>query len=275
MGKTENKSRKGLKLFLALGGIVTAMLSPGGGQANERHFTYAYESGVLPKGGKELELWVSPRIGRRDFYSRFDLRAEFEVGLTDRLQTALYLNSRSITEEDGQGDSKTEFEFTGVSSEWKLKLFDPVADALGFALYGEITGSTDELEVEGKLIADKRIGPWLLAANLVAEQEWEFGPGETEREMAAEAALGLGYFLTLNLSIGIELRNHNAFSEGEDWEYSALFLGPVLSYAEEGWWAALSFMPQLPALKGAKPGDSRILDEQEKINARLLFAFHL
>lgn len=243
-------------------------------RANERHFTFTYESAVLPKGGREIELWMTPRIGREEFYSRFDLRGEFEVGLTHRLQTAFYLNGRSISKETATGDKQTEFEFTGVSSEWKYKLFDPVADVLGLALYGEITGSTDELELEGKFIADKRIGDVLFAANLVVENEWEFGPVGPERELVIEGVVGLSYFFTPTFSAGLELRNHNLFFEDDRWKHSALFLGPVFSYAETGWWVALTVLPQLPALKGSTPSDGRILDEHEKVNLRLLFGIH-
>src|SRR5262245_34530149 len=63
---------------------------------NERHFTYTYESAVLPAQAKEIEVWTTPRLGRDDYYARFDQRLEFEVGLTDRLQTSLYLNWNAI-----------------------------------------------------------------------------------------------------------------------------------------------------------------------------------
>src|SRR5438046_2417387 len=68
------------------------ILSPGVTQANERHFTYTYESAVLPAGVKEIEPWVTWRTGRTSFYSQFDYRTEFEAGLTDHLLAAVYLN---------------------------------------------------------------------------------------------------------------------------------------------------------------------------------------
>lgn len=268
-------ARTGRILAFGFALACTFLLPSHPANANERHFTFTYETAVLPVGAREIEIWVTPRIGREEFYSRFDVRTEFEVGLTDRLQTALYLNGKSVSQETADGGTETEFEFAGVSSEWKYKLLDPVADALGLALYGEVTGSTDELELEAKLITDKRVGNVLFAANLVAENEWGFGAGETGREFALEADLGLSYFLTTKLSFGLELRNHNEIPEGKGWEHSALFLGPVVSYAEESWWVALAVLPQLPALDGAEAGDRRILDEHEKINARLLFSIHL
>jgi hypothetical protein len=67
------------------------------------------------------------------------------------------------------------------------------------------------------------------------------------------------------------------FEHGE-FEAGALFAGPVLAYAAESWWVALTVMPQLPAMKqnGAYTGsDDRELLAHEKLNARLLFSFHL
>jgi hypothetical protein len=248
-------------------------LLPATADANERHFTYTYESAVLPVGAREIEIWTTSRTGKEDYFVAFDERLEFEVGLTDRLMTAFYLNWSAVTADvDPPGARQSATEFTGVSSEWKLKLMDPVAAAFGLALYGELTGGTDEAELEGKLIIDKQIGDLLLAGNLVLANEWELEPDETETEQEIEIDLAAAYFLRPGFSAGLELRNHNDFHG--DWEHSALFLGPVLGYGTETWWAALSILPQLPALK--KEGDgSRVLDDHEKLEARILFSFHL
>jgi hypothetical protein len=160
-----------------------------------------------------------------------------------------------------------------VSSEWKLKLSDPVADAVGLALYGELLGSTDQAEAEAKLIIDKQVGDLLLAGNLVLANEWEMEQEETETEQEIELDLAATYFLRPGLSAGLELRNHNEVIEGE-WENSALFLGPVMAYATDSWWAAITILPQLPALKNEGEG-ARDLVDHEKLEARILFSFHL
>lgn len=265
------QAKKYLFSILVLG---AAAALPGSALANERHFSFTYESAVLPAGAKELEVWTTPRVGRDQFYSRFDQRLEFEVGITDRLLTAFYLNASAITAEVAPGVRESTYEFEGVSSEWKYKLADPVANALGLALYGEVTGSTNEFELEAKLIADKKLGNLMLAGNLVLESELEFEAEETESEMVVELALGAAYFLSSHLSVGLELVNHNEFPEGS-FEHSALFAGPVIAYATESWWVTATVMPQLPALKGHEGGGSRVLDEHEKVMGRILFSFHL
>jgi hypothetical protein len=270
-GKKRNLARFSWKLLAAAS--ILALVGREAA-ATERHFVYTYESGVLNAGDTELEPWTTFRNGRTDFYNRFDNRLEFEAGLTNRLQTAWYLNFTGLAK-DVQDEREVEFEFKGVSWEWKYKLTDPVADSLGTALYFEASSGPGEAELEAKLIADKRVGNSLFAFNVVGEHEWEFEEGETEREIVLEFDAGFGYFLTPRLLAGIELRNHNEFPSGEGWEHSALFAGPVLSYAQKSWWMTLTIMPQLPALKGGGNDDSRILDEHEKINARIIFGFHL
>jgi hypothetical protein len=75
---------------LAAATLVGAALSaPLPVLANERHFTYTYESAVPPPGGRELELWSTFRNDRTGYYSRLDQRAEFEVGISDRLLSQL------------------------------------------------------------------------------------------------------------------------------------------------------------------------------------------
>jgi hypothetical protein len=264
--------RPALPASLLLAAVAAAPL--GSASANERHFTYTYESAVLPAGGRELELWTTPRIGRRDgFFARFDQRMELEVGVTDRLLTAFYLNFKSVTEEVADQELATSFEFGGVSSEWKLKLMDPVADAVGLGLYFEVTGSTNEFELEGKVILDKRIGNVLLAFDAVVEQEWELETAsETKSELVLEADLGAAYFVLPSLSIGLEIRQHTELVNGER-EHSALFAGPVIAYAQRDWWTAVTFMPQLGSF--GEGGMSLDLHEHERFNARLLFSVHL
>ncbi len=243
--------------------------------ANERHFTYTYETDVLPKGMKEIELWSTPRFGRENYYFRFDQRIEYEVGVTNKLMTAFYLNYSATTQEiAGEDEFANSFSFKGVSSEWKYKVLDSVDDMFGFALYGEGTLDTDEIELEGKLLFDKWVGNWLWAANIVGEYELEFEKAdEIEKELILVFDLGLAYKIQQGLTLGVEMTNHNEIVEGE-LEHSALFGGPVLAYGTKDWWTALSIMPQLPAIK-AHDGDTLDLHEHERINARLLFSLVL
>jgi hypothetical protein len=249
--------------------------------ANDRHFAYTYETAVLPPGGREIEVWNTVRAGRGDFYSALDHRLEFEAGIAEGVMSSFYLNWGSERSESAPGELDTRFQWQGISNEWKWKLADPVADPLGFALYGEASYSPEAFELEAKTLFDKQIARLLLAANLAAEGEFEFESDETElEEIELEANLAASYAVTPRFSVGLELRNHNGISkeggaEEMEWEYSALYLGPNLSYATDKWWVTFSVLPQLPALMKEKGGSILVLDEQEKVDARLLFSFHL
>src|SRR5690242_16308368 len=77
--------------------FLLVILFTGSVFSQDRNFARTYQSITLAKGIKDLEVWNTLRTGRDDFYRRLDQRIEFEVGLTDKLQTALYLNASHIS----------------------------------------------------------------------------------------------------------------------------------------------------------------------------------
>jgi hypothetical protein len=244
--------------------------------ANERKFTYTYETSVLPQGAREIELWNTYQTGKPYFYRELNQRMEYEFGLGGNLMTSLYMNYE-WTAADVNGDvSKSNS--VSISNEWKYKLSDRTADPIGFGLYGEATLGLDESELEGKLLFDKQLGQTLLAFNAVFEREWESNIKNsvtvTEGESKLEFNFGASFALTQNFSAGVEVFNQNLLSEEEETGHSALFGGPVVSYTAENWWATLTFMPQLASLKNTANGKLD-LDEYQKYEARLLFSFHL
>src|SRR5438874_71480 len=138
----------------------------GTAQSNDRHFSYLYESTVMAKGSKELEIWTTARLGKQnEYFAAIDNRMEFEVGLSKKLQTAFYLNFGSTTTDNGTGVNQTTFDFHGISSEWKYNITNPYTSSFGFALYGELGLNTTDIELETKLILDKKINKTTLAMN--------------------------------------------------------------------------------------------------------------
>ncbi|HMK73365.1 MAG TPA: hypothetical protein VK454_08490 [Myxococcaceae bacterium] len=238
--------------------------------ADERELTFTYDSGVLPPGSRELELWVTSRFGRPDGYTEFDNRAEFELGVVSQLQTAIYLNFSTTHE----GPSGSNVQTWSVSNEWKWKLLDPVADPFGFALYGEVLLGVNEQELEGKLIFDKRIGPLLLALNLIGELGRESAFDGTVHEQVLEGTFGAAYRLGAGFSLGVEARLNCLWETGEGFVGGAFYIGPVVSFASGGVWAALSFLPQAVGFGPSTVG-GLALEDQERFNIRLLVGFHL
>ena len=232
--------------------------------ANERHFTYTYDTEVLPVEARELELWTTflpMESGMLDMKQR----AELEFAVSPKLMSAFYLNWSG-----GMHGSS----FDGVSSEWKVNLLSRTVEPLGLALYGEVGVGPEEVELEAKLLLDKEVGPLLLAYNLVGEAEIESEMSgaevESEVEYVMEHDLGATWRFSPHFSAGVELRNHTEFPEGE-FEHAAFFVGPTVAYSSTSWWAALSVLPQVYAIHD-EPG--LVLDEHVMDEARLLVGFH-
>jgi len=247
----------------------------------DRIFTYVYQSLVLNKGQKELEVWTTYRTGRNDLYRRMDARFEFEVGLGKRLQTAFYLNYKGkaighLEDTLMMIDKKNSFSF---SNEWKLKLSDPVANSIGSALYGEFTVGLTEFKLEAKVILDKRIGRVTQALNLVFEPEWEWEPEkdkiEVETKYEFEVNYGIGIYLGKGFTVGVEARNPNVYTNDRGWSQSAIYAGPTFSYFRDDFWFNFTFMPQLIGLRGISNNSNLNMDEFERYQFRVLFSYVL
>jgi hypothetical protein len=249
--------------------------------AQDRLFNYTYQSVVLGKGQKEIEVWTTMRSGRHDYFRGIDQRLEFEIGLGKNLQTAFYLNYgyfKGIGETNGVQTLNSSVDYS-FSNEWKYKLSDPVANAIGSGLYFEYGISPTETELEGKIILDKQIGRTVHAFNMVGEYEFEKEfesdsiqvDAETEREAYFELAYAFSYKIKEGISIGLEARNQNQFSSSNELESSVLSIGPCLSYYTDGFWLNVTLMPQISNLKGG----GLELNEHEKLQVRILFSFAL
>lgn len=263
-------------------GLLVAMLAgvllKGQAQANEHIFTYTYEPETLPAGAREFEQWATLRAGRNAMvgqkdYQRWEIRDEFEYGVTDNYTLSLYLNGYTESfrnPESGQADAHTEF--SGISMENRYLVLDPAHHAVGLTLYLEPTLSRDGGELEQKIILGQRQGDWKWAVNLTHATEWADSFHETEGEV--ELTAGLARYLGTRWTLGVEARDHNELPEYKEWENTAVFLGPTASYRRENWWATLGILPQLYGKNytGNPDGNSRLeLEGHERVNTRLLF----
>jgi len=263
-------------------GILTGGLFLIGARADEKRFTYSYEPETLPQGGMEFEQWITLRTQRtkggsvqQQNYNLWELREELEYGVTDNYSVALYLNTaaesfRDVSQNPASDSSK--FDFKGISVENRYMVLNPANHAVGLTLYLEPRFSGEEAEIEQKIILGQRHGDWKWAFNLTHATEWEDNLHKTEGEL--EASLGLARDLGKHWSLGLEVRDHNELPDYRKWENTALFLGPVVSYRQEKWWAALTVMPQIfGANFGGDPDGNGLLELEghERVNIRLVF----
>jgi len=226
----------------------------------------------------EFEQWVTLRTQRskevgQDNYNLWEIRSSLEYGVTDNYSVELYVNSQSESFRDpATGGNYSKFSFEGISIENRLMIMNPADHAIGITLYLEPRFSGEEAEIEQKIILGQRHGNWKWAFNLTHSTEWLDNLHETEGEL--EGSFGISRDFGKHWSAGLELRDHNELPEYHRWEDTALFLGPVISYRQEKWWAVLAVMPQIYGVSfGASPNtDSRLeLVGHEKVNVRLIF----
>ena len=256
--------------------------------SQDRNFAWTYQTNTLPKGVRDLEVWNTLRSGRNYFYNRLDQRVEFEFGITDKLQSSIYLNTSHISQAvhlDTLGgiadtsasgaNSNSEFSF---SSEWKYRLTNHDPDRISAALYFEFTVAPAATEIEFKLLLDKRSEKNILALNLVAEQEWEYdvvkGKKDSEEELKFETDLGWLHMLKNNFGLGIEFRNNNLIED--EWLHSDLFGGPTLFYGSRSFFLIAGILPQWTNLHKSDEAPNNLeLVDHEKIEVRLLLGFGL
>jgi hypothetical protein len=281
-----------ISTLIAASGLLWAIASA---QADESLFGYSYGSEVLPKGIWEFEQWATWRTDKGNgTYNALDLKEELEYGVTDRFQTALYLNFQGMwTHDTGPVDDQGQFEipnqsgvgFQGVSMEFKYALLSPYKDPVGLAFYLEpgysrlnkITGVVGtEYEVEAKAILQKNFldDQLVTVLNLTGEFEWERFPSDSpnELELKLELTGGVAYRFAPNWYAGLEARYQAIYPNmnlGNNAAW-AFFAGPAIHYATKSWWATLTVLPQIVG-NPTDPGRSSHLqlDEFETLEVRL------
>lgn len=209
--------------------------------ADERPFVFVYDASTMPAGAFEFEQWVtwkSHSEKNRDL-SRFDFRHEIEYGVTDKFQVAFYFDWRYLHSEDGS-------QWDDVAFEAIYQLTDPTKDFLGSAIYGEIKLGDDKLVLEGKLLLQKNLGPFIFAYNGVIEAEWE---GD-EKVGVFEQTAGISCQIIPQLSAGAEAKHEIEWSEWREQGDNVVWVGPNVSYRAKGWWVTVAPLFQVTSIAG-------------------------
>ena len=154
------------------------LLLPGTAAATPRPlpFTYLYET--LPKGTVEVEqyadytpLKVRDANGNPVFYGASQLQTEFEYGISDRLELGLYVTFVPSSGSYTNVPSLTEG--NGLKERLRLRLAEAGDWPVDVSLYGELVENERDFELEAKIILQRRIGDFRIAANLWGEREYE------------------------------------------------------------------------------------------------------
>lgn len=223
--------------------------------ANPRPLPFTYQYETLNKGEVEVEQFVdvAPLYAwDADHHSvlepAYTLTTEVEYGLTDRLELGLY----AVMKNDPAGaGADAPLYFDGLKQRLRYRIGREGQLPVDLALYFEVAELHDEIELEEKIIVQKRFGPLKAIANLWVEQGFERG-GEVAfyfkptvglvYELSESATIGAEYWMTSELTLtgeeGEEGDEESAEARQDAWNHAPHhFIGPAVSLRwEKLWW---------------------------------------
>ena len=247
-------------------------------RAEESMFGFVYTTDLLPKGGWEIEQWMTWRHQKNNgYFDQLEGRTELEYGLTDQLQVALYANyawtrayhngpfgattpSEQFSDYNvGPDDRFSAARFIGVSGEAIYRILSPYTDPVGLALYTEPTVGQNFFESENKIILQKNFFDDLLtiAFNFTYAPEFRYLPDPNDptglssswqEETDVNYGLAASYRFIENWSVGFEFLNeheYNSFTFTKE-SNSGYFLGPVVHYGGERFFVTVTALWQMP-----------------------------
>jgi len=167
-------------------------------------FTYVYET--LPEGDVEVEQYVdltpvkviNAATGAQ-YLLASQFQTEFEYGITDRLELGLYVTLQPTF--GGYVETPTLTEGTGVKERLRLRLAEAGQWPLDIGLYGEVTETESEVDLEAKIILERRVGNLRIVANLWGEREYEYAG---HANWVINPTLGMTYQVTPGFHPGVE-----------------------------------------------------------------------
>jgi hypothetical protein len=194
--------------------VLAAMASTA--HANPRALPFTYTTDTLAPGQVEFEQTVDlvplravGVNGTNTSYLASQFLTEFEIGIAERLELALYLtfvptvNANVIEPQtqaimpEGNG-AKQRIRYTlAPLGEWPVDV----------GVYGELSENEHEFEFEGKILLQRRIGKLRVDANLWAEYELYLArqaDGSIQRDVVINPTLGATYEVTPKFSVGID-----------------------------------------------------------------------
>jgi hypothetical protein len=236
-----------------LTGVLAALLFsswPSIARSNPHALPFSYPYATLPKGLSEIEQYVDLTPVRAiDSGDRTvttlgsALVTEVEYGLTDRFELGLYM--RFFTEPADSGGNP-QLRFDGLKQRLRYRFSEPGAWPVDLGLYGEIAEFSDEIELEGKVLLDRRIGRWQFLVNLWAEYALHYSG---ERAWVANPTAGTSFEIVPALRVGIEYWMHGELGSNRSdtsRDFNALFhhyIGPaVLLQGSRVWWAVAPYI---------------------------------
>jgi hypothetical protein len=246
-------------------GVAVLLALPATAAANPRPLPFSYPYETLPAQGLEIEQIVDltpVRVldvnGSERWIPRSTLVTEFEYGITSRLELGMYIQ---LADEPVSG-SEGPLRFDGLKQRLRYRLGDPGAWPVDVALYGEVAELRNEIELEAKIIVQRRLGPVRLVTNLWAERELYYND---RREWVLHPTLGAAYEIRPWINVGLEGWLLKEIADGDEGPESLVdkynagplgFAGPTFfAQGGRGWLAIGAYARVTQVSRPARVGD--------------------
>ena len=230
--------------------LVTAafLAVPAAAYATPKLNPFTYTADTLGEGEIELEQYAdfiplrgtNPVNGTPTWYGAMQFQTEFEYGITDRLELGLYV--AYVPGAVGVVAAPDLTEATGVKQRLRYRLDDGTWP-IDIAVYGEVVENNREIELEAKIILQKRFGKLRTLVNLWAEREFDFAGGGA---WVVNPTAALSYQVTPQFFPGVEAwarcvwednrTGPRTFTEGP-----AVYVGPTMNFNFGRFWWTTGF----------------------------------
>jgi hypothetical protein len=197
-----------MRAALSLGAIVALTFVTIDAEAHPRPLPFTYTSETLGEGELEIEQYadvvpvraLNAETGGRATALLSQLQTEIEYGLRDRLELGLYFTfAPSPSDEFTNAPRLTEG--TGIKQRLRYQFAAPGEWPVDLGLYGEVVENDREVELEAKILLQRRIGRMRIAANIWGEYELYYAP---HKDLVFNPTLGATYEITPSVHVGVE-----------------------------------------------------------------------
>ena len=265
-GLPAGTTRIGRRALAALLSILVfpAVFSSRAAWADPHALPFSYPTATLPGGLSEVEQYVDLSPVRATDASGTALTTlssvlvtELEYGLTDRLELGLYMVFFTDPAATAGG---SQLHFDGIKQRLRYRFADPGVWPVNLGVYGEIAEFSDEIELEAKVLLDRRVGRWQFIANLWAERAFHYSG---QREWVANPTAGASFQIVPAFHVGVEYWMHGEFGSNQpaaapsDFNAQAHhYVGPAfLLQASRVWWAVAPYVRVDDWGRAGQPGD--------------------
>jgi hypothetical protein len=219
-------------------------------RANPRPLPFSYPYATLGHKDAEVEQFVDltwvrslDESGTMVWAPASVLTTELEYGLSDHAELGLYLQ---LSDYPNAGAGNGGMHVDGLKQRLRLRLGEAEQWPVNVALYVEVAELRNEIELEAKVILEKRLGRMVLVTNLWAEHELYFSG---RREWVLHPTAGATFQFSPALIAGLEYwmsmeidARHPAWPQGFN-PSAQHHLGPTLMLQfSRFWWSTGAYL---------------------------------